>query len=222
MISVVMPVLNEEKLIENSLQTLKKWKELELIVADGGSTDKTVQLAEPHARVVTSARGRAVQMNAGAHVAQGDILWFVHVDTLLLPNSPSHVQNAIDQGFIGGAFSTRFDKFTPFWDRIAWLDNHRARMFHIYYGSRAMFVRADVFHALGGFPEIAFLEDVALSRLLRKTGRTVMLDAVALESLRRFEKKGTIRQILLDIVLLTAFELRISPKFLARFYEDIR
>ena len=222
MISVVMPVLNEEKLIEGALQTLLSWDDLELIVVDGGSTDNTFQLAEPYAKVIKSKPGRAIQMNAGARIAQGDILWFVHVDTTLLQDAPKHVQNAIDQGYIGGAFSTRFDKFTPFWDRIAWFDNHRARIFHIYYGSRAMFVRTDVFHRLGGFPEIAFLEDVALSRLLRKAGRTVMLEAVALESLRRFEKKGPIRQILLDIVLLAAFELRISPKFLAKFYEDIR
>lgn len=79
---------------------------------------------------------------------------------------------------MGGAFRTRFDEPAPFWNLITWFDNHRTRIFRIYFGSRAMFVLADTFWELGGFPEIPFLEDVAFSRKMRKAGRTVMLDAV--------------------------------------------
>ncbi|UCC61478.1 MAG: TIGR04283 family arsenosugar biosynthesis glycosyltransferase [Anaerolineae bacterium] len=217
-----MPVLNEEKLIEQSLLVLAGWPGLELIVVDGGSVDRTVRLAARYARVITSPPGRAVQMNAGAREARGEIFWFVHVDTTLPPDAPDQVQAAVAEGFVGGAFSTRFDEPTPFWDLITWLDNHRTRIFHIYFGSRAIFVRADTFRELGGFPEIPFLEDVALSRKLRRAGRTVMLDAVALESFRRFRKNGPIRQLLLDMILLGAFGIGVSPWFLARLYKDVR
>jgi len=221
-ISVVMPVLNEEKLIERSLQVLAGRPGLELIVVDGGSVDRTVSLAARYAKVVTCTPGRAVQMNAGAREAGGEILWFVHVDTTLPSDGPDQVRAAVAEGFLGGAFSTRFDEPTLFWDLITCLDNHRTRIFHIYFGSRAIFVRADAFWEVGGFPEIPFLEDVAFSRKLRQAGRTVMLDAVALESFRRFRKNGPVRQLLLDMILLGAFELGISPWFLARLYKDVR
>ena len=217
-----MPVLNEEKLIERSLSALGGWPDLERIVVDGGSTDRTAELAARYARVVRSSPGRAVQMNAGARAASGEVLWFVHADTTLPPDAPDHIRSAVAEGFIGGAFSTRFDEPAPFWDLITWFDNHRTRVFHSYFGSRAMFVLAETFHEIGGFPEIPFLEDIAFSRSMRRKGRTVMLDAVALESFRRFREKGPMRQLLLDIVLIGAFELGISPQFLARFYEDIR
>lgn len=222
MISVVMPVLNEEKLVERSLEVLSDWPDLELIVADGGSNDQTVELAARYAKVVTSPPGRAVQMNAGAREAKGEVLWFVHVDTTPPPDAADHIRAAVAKEFVGGAFRTRFDEPTPFWDLLTWFDNHRTRIFRVYFGSRAMFVLTDTFWEVGGFPEIPFLEDVAFSRKMRQAGRTVMLDAVALESFRRFQKKGPIRQLLLDMVLLGAFELGVSPWFLARFYENIR
>ena len=222
MISVVIPVLNEEKLIEKSLVGFADWLELELIVVDGGSTDQTVKLAEKYARVLISPSGRAVQMNTASQEALGEVLWFVHVDTTLPPEAPDHILKAIEQGYIGGAFSTRFDESTPFWDLLTRIDNHRTRIFRIYYGSRAIFVRKDVFQKLGGFPVIPFLEDVAFSRLMRAAGKTIMLDAVALESFRRFRKKGPLRQLLLDMILLGAFELGVSSERLAKFYEDIR
>jgi rSAM/selenodomain-associated transferase 2 len=217
-----MPVLNEEKMVERSLGALTRWPDLELIVADGGSTDRTVELAASHAKVVTSPPGRAIQMNAGAREATGDVLWFVHADTSLPDRAPDCIRVAVAEGFVGGAFSTRFDEPTWFWDLMAWFDNQRTRLFRIYFGSRAMFVLADTFWGVGGFPEIPFLEDVAFSRKMRRAGSTVMLDAVALESFRRFRNKGPIRQLLLDMFLLGAFELGASPWFLARFYEDIR
>jgi rSAM/selenodomain-associated transferase 2 len=221
-ISVVMPVLNEEKLVERSLGVLIRWPDLELIVADGGSTDRTVELASPHAKVLAGPPGRATQMNAGAREATGEVLWFVHADTSLPDDAPDRVRAAVDKGFVGGAFSSRFDEPTWFWDLMTWLDNQRARLSRIYFGSRAIFVLADTFWGVGGFPEIPFLEDVAFSRKMRQTGPTIVLDAVALESFRRFREKGPIRQLLLDIVLLGAFELGFSPWFLARFYEDVR
>lgn len=217
-----MPVLNEEKLIERSLEVLTGWPRLEVIVADGGSTDRTVALAARYAKVLTGPPGRAVQMNAGAREANGEVLWFVHVDTTLPPDAPDHIRAAVADGFVGGAFSTRFDEPTPFWDLLTWIDNHRTRFFHIYYGSRAMFVLADTFWEVGGFPEIPFLEDVAFSRKMRRAGPTVMLEAVAFESFRRFRTKGPVRQLLRDIVMLGAFGLGISSWFLSRFYEDIR
>ena len=219
---MVMPVLNEEELIEQSIGVLTGWPGLELIVADGGSTDRTVELAAPHARVVTSPPGRAVQMNAGAREATGEVLWFVHADTGLPHDAPDHIRAAVAEGFVGGAFTTRFDETTRFWDLMAWFDNQRTRLFHVYFGSRAMFVLTDTFWEVGGFPEIPFLEDVAFSRKMRRTGSMVTLDAVALESFRRFREKGPFRQLLLDIALIGAFALGVSPWFLARFYEDIR
>jgi hypothetical protein len=161
-------------------------------------------------------------MNTATQEARGKILWFVHVDTILPPDAPDHILKTIDDGRIGGAFSTSFDEPTPFWDLITRIDNQRTRIFRIYYGSRAMFVRKDIFHQLGGLPEIPFLEDVAFSRLMRKAGKIIMLETVALESFRRFRKDSPFPQLLLDMLLLGAFELRVSSKRLAKFYEDLR
>lgn len=222
LISVVVPVLNEEKLIGKSLKVLAEWSDLELIVADGGSMDRTVELASEYATVVSSPPGRPQQMNRGAQQANGEILWFVHVDTILPSNAPEFVRNAIAAGYIGGAFRTRFDETNWFWDLLTLIDNLRTRLFRIYFGSRAMFVLADTFKQLGGFPEVAILEDVAFSRLMRREGPTVMVDAVALESFRRFRKVGPLRQLLLDIVLIGAFNFGISPDLLAHFYKHVR
>ena len=221
-ISVVMPVLNEEKLIQRSLRVLEGWDDLELIVVDGGSEDRTVELAAEYAIVLTSAPGRPQQMNHGAQHAIGEILWFVHVDTTLPDDAPRYVRKAVIDGYIGGAFRTQFDETNWFWDLLTSIDNLRTRLFRIYFGSRAMFVRKDVFHQLGGFPEVAFLEDAAFSRLMRKAGPTVMVDAVALESFRRFRETGPIRQLLLDMVLIGGFNLGVNPDLLARFYKHIR
>lgn len=222
MISIIIPTLNEAAVIERGLQTCSQWPGLELIVVDGGSHDRTVEIAGRYARVLTSPPGRAVQMNAGARAARGEILWFVHADTTLPPDGPQQVGAAIAQGYLGGAFRMRFEPSTPFWDLLAWFDNQRTRLFKVYFGSRAMFVRADVFRSLGGFPEIPLMEDVAFSKLLRRAGKTVMLAAVALESFRRFQKNGPLRQLLLDIFLLAAFHLGVSPQRLADFYREIR
>ncbi len=221
-ISVVVPVLNEERLIEKSLVRFSEWSDLEIIVADGGSTDSTVKLAGKYTKVIVCPTGRAIQMNTAAQEARGEILWFVHIDTILPPDAPDYILKAVERGFVGGAFSTRFTESTPFWDLLTWIDNHRTRIFKIYFGSRALFVRRDIFHTLGGFPVIPFLEDVAFSRLMRKAGKTIMLDAVALESFRRFQKVGPLRQLLLDMILLGAFQLGVSSERLAQFYEDVR
>jgi len=222
LISVVMPVLNEEKLIQRSLEVLAGWEDLELIVVDGGSEDRTAELAAEYATVLASNPGRPQQMNHGAQHANGEILWFVHVDTTLPEDAPIYVRNAVSDGYIGGAFRTRFDETNWFWDLLTSIDNLRTRLFRIYFGSRAMFVKKDTFNQLGGFPQVAFLEDSAFSKLLRKVGPTVMVDAVALESFRRFRETGPIRQLLLDIVLLGGFNIGVSPDLLARFYKHIR
>ncbi|MGK5448611.1 TIGR04283 family arsenosugar biosynthesis glycosyltransferase [Streptomyces radiopugnans] len=196
-VSIIVPVLDEEDTIQTTLSRLcRDFPDCELIVVDGGSTDATIELAAPHATVVHSARGRARQMSEGARHARGEVLWFVHADTTVDPAALGQIRACLtDPRAVGGGLTLRFDRRTPGLNYLARTSNLRARRLHHVFGDQAMFVRRTVFDELGGFPDLAIMEDLEMSRRLHRRGRLRLLPATSTASSRRLTAHGTWRMI---------------------------
>ena len=199
-LAVIVPVLNEATGIVGALQALAPLRAQghELIVVDGGSSDNTVALSRPHAdRVVDSPQGRARQMNAGAALASGDVLLFLHADTQLPSGAATLLQHAVAQGAAWGRFDVRIEGRSAWFPVIARCMNGRSRLTGIATGDQAMFVRRDVFQRVGGFPDQPLMEDIELSRQLRAIAQPACLRACVRTSGRRWESHGVWRTILL-------------------------
>jgi len=223
MISVIIPTLNEEDVIKKTLQGLAKVPGIEIIVSDGGSTDKTVNLCKQFARVINSEPGRGCQMNAGAKEASGDILLFLHADTLLPENWKDKIISAMSNEIIvGGAFSLSIDSGRLSHKIISATANIRSRISGIQYGDQGIFVRRSVFEEIGGFKDIPIMEDVDLMRRLKKVGTVVMLRDKVRTSARRWEKEGVIYTTLRNWLLISLYYMGVSPERLYRFYKIIR
>ncbi len=198
MLSVIVPALNEEAGIGVMLAALQPVRAAghEVVLADGGSTDATVRMAEGLVdHVVSGRRGRAAQMNAGAAAARGDTLWFVHADTLVPVPAYLALLDALGRGACWGRFSVTLDAPGPMFRIIAWCMNRRSCLTGIATGDQAIFVRRDLFEQVGGFPDIPLMEDVALSRLLRRRHRPACLSSRIRTSARRWESAGVWRTI---------------------------
>ena len=220
-LSIVVPVLDEAPRIEAALRALAplRTRGVEVIVVDGGSSDRTAELARPLAdRVLAAPRGRSLQMNAGAAAAQGDVLLFLHADTSLPANADRLALDGLARsGRAWGRFDVRFDGGAGF-ALIALMMNLRSRLSGIATGDQAMFVTRAAFAAAGGFPPIALMEDVALSANLKRTSRPLCLAARVTTSARRWREHGVLRTILLMWKLRLAFFFGADPVHLARSY----
>lgn len=220
-LSIVMPVLDEAAAIEATLRSLAplRARGAELIVADGGSRDATVALATPWAdRVLRSERGRARQMNAGAAQAQGEVLLFLHADTVLPPEADACIARALAAGRDWGRFDVHIVGRPRMLRVVAALMNRRSRLTGIATGDQAIFVRRAVFEQLGGFAEQPLMEDIELSRRLRRLGRPACLRERVSTSGRRWESRGVWRTIVLMWWLRARYWLGASPQALARAY----
>ncbi|TXL73686.1 glycosyltransferase [Vineibacter terrae] len=218
MLTIVMPVLDEAATVVDALRRLQdlRARGCAVIVVDGGSHDATADLARPLAdRVAVAPRGRAVQMNAGAALAQGDALLFLHADTLLPPDADRCIADALAGGADWGRFDVRIDGAHPMLAVVGWSMNLRSRLTAIATGDQAMFVRRDVFTAVGGFPDIPLMEDIALSRTLKRRGRPACLRPRVTTSGRRWQKHGVLPTILLMWRLRLAYFLGADPGELA-------
>ena len=220
-LSIIMPVLDEAANIEAALAALAPYRArgVEIIVVDGGSSDGTADLARPLAdRVIAAARGRSLQMNAGAATAQGDVLLFLHADTRLPENADRLLLDGLARsGRSWGHFNVRIDG-GGLLRVVAATMNLRSRLTGIATGDQAMFVARAAFESVGGFPPIALMEDVALSARLRRIGRPCALRARATTSARRWRTHGTLRTVLLMWRLRLRFFLGADPAKLARAY----
>jgi rSAM/selenodomain-associated transferase 2 len=223
MLSVVIPTLNEGESIVATLACLQvtRCRGDEVIVIDGGSTDETVQRAKPFCdRIESAPAGRALQMNAGAALARGDIFLFLHADTLLPPNAGELVRAAIAQsGRVWGRFDVDIDSPKLVLRLVAELINLRSRWSGIATGDQAIFVQRDAFESVGGYPSIPIMEDVALSRALKRSSQPVCLRDRALTSGRRWERRGILRTVILMWLLRLAYFCRVDPRRLASHYE---
>jgi len=221
-LSVIVPVLDEARAIEAALAPLQPCRAqgVEVIVVDGGSADATRELAAPFAdHVLRAARGRASQMNAGAQAATGEALLFLHADTILPIDAPALVAGALQSGHEWGRFDVAIEGADPMLALVALLMNARSRWSGIATGDQAIFVRRDVFGEAGGFPAIPLMEDVALSRALRRRSPPACLRQRVLTSGRRWERQGTLRTILRMWRLRAAYALGADPHRLARQYD---
>ena len=192
-----------------------------MILVDGGSDDATIQVAARFSavRLLASPRGRARQMNAGARAARGDILLFLHADTRLPEGGLGAVSAALDDArVVGGRFDVRFDSPRPVLRMIAFFMNLRSRASGISTGDQAIFVRREVFETMGGYPDMPLMEDIELSRRLKRRGRLAALPSRVTTSARKWEREGALRTMALMWALRFLYMVGVSPARLHRWY----
>jgi rSAM/selenodomain-associated transferase 2 len=225
-ISIIVPALNEADGITAVLVALAPLRARghEVIVVDGGSSDGTAALARAVAdRVVPAPRGRASQMNAGAALARGEVLLFLHADTRLPENADASVLEGLAaSGKAWGRFDVRIEGASLCLPVIAFFMNLRSRATGIATGDQAIFVRREAFERAGRFPPLELMEDIALSRSLRRASRPLCLADKAVTSGRRWERRGVLRTVLLMSWLRLAFFFGAAPAKLARIYDGER
>jgi rSAM/selenodomain-associated transferase 2 len=217
-VSIIIPVLNEAEHIVANLRQLKiaQSGEYEIIVVDGGSSDDSVALARECAdSVIVSTKGRAVQMNAGAAQASADVLLFLHADTVL----PENITDLLVPGnVVWGWFDVRLSGQQFMFRIIERMMNLRSRLTSVATGDQALFVSRTLFNKAGGYPEIALMEDVALSKALRKFARPVILQQRVITSSRRWQERGIFNTIILMWLLRTLYYFGVSPSRLEKIY----
>lgn len=222
-VSVIIPALNESRQIEPTLSALQGMREAghEAILVDGGSEDGTREIAAPLVdRVLLRPRGRARQMNAGAREARGDVLVFLHADTFLPPDSVSALLDEFpSSGRSWGRFDVRLSGRGSLLRLTAHLMNVRSRLTGIATGDQAIFVRRETFERIGGYPDIPLMEDIAISRALKRVSRPICIRRPIVTSSRRWEGRGVCRTILLMWWLRLAYYLGADPRRLARSYD---
>lgn len=219
--SIIIPTLNEAKGIVACLTALQAFRgnDCELIVADGGSSDGTLELAAPLVDKITPTKtGRALQMNAGAELAEGDILVFLHADTHLPEQALNLIEQTINNDQPWGRFDIRLSGKPWLLKLIAFMMNWRSKLTGIATGDQAIFITRAAFAAVGRYPEIALMEDIVLSATLNKLSRPVCLSAKVVSSGRKWERQGVVKIILLMWWLRLRFFLGSDPQTLANIY----
>ena len=223
MISVIIPTLNEESCIQETLETLLTAAgDFEVIVVDGQSDDRTTSIASRFCQTITSPRGRAVQMNRGAQTARGGILLFLHADVAFPRSGFRSLEKAmVDQRLVGGNFDLIFegDGAAP---RMFTRINRWRRPFGIFYGDSGIFVRMEIFDELRGYRPLPLMEDYDFARRLVKRGKTAFVKDPLIVSSRRWEEHGLFRTMSLWFFLHTFYLAGVPARHLAPFYPPIR
>ena len=219
-ISVIIPALNEADCIENTLSQLIHHEAIEVIVVDGGSTDGTPDLAKACGAIVLTAEpSKSGQMNTGAKAADGDILLFLHADTLLPENFEKSIISAIHrEGVAAGAFQLHINselKGLRFIEKVA---NWRSRHLQTPYGDQGIFVTKRLFQAIGGYPDMEIMEDFELIRRLKRKGKIIILNLSVNTSPRRWQNMGIIKTWLLNQMIAIGYMLGCSPERLSGWY----
>lgn len=221
-LAIVIPALNEAANLSRLLPDLARGcPGADIVVVDGGSGDDTAAVVArlPGPRLLESARGRAVQMNHGARAAGGDTLLFLHADSRLPDGAARAIEQALaEPGVVGGRFDVRFDNERPLYRIIAWFMNTRSRASGICTGDQAIFVRRADFEAVGGYPDIPLMEDIELSRRLKRRGRLRALRLRVTTSARKWEREGPLRTIGLMWALRFLHFCGVAPARLHRWY----
>jgi len=216
------PVLNEATYLPRQLAALQSWREAghEVIVVDGGSDDASADIATPLVdKLIVSKRGRATQMNKGAALASHDWLVFLHVDTRFSETAMNSLQAVFQQGDIDwGRFNVRLSGGHILFGLVATLMNIRSRLTGIATGDQAIFVRRTIFEHVGGFPDIALMEDISFSHMLKKISAPYCIRDKVTTSSRRWREQGVLRTIFMMWSLRLRYFLGTSPRLLAKRY----
>ncbi|AFZ60293.1 TIGR04283 family arsenosugar biosynthesis glycosyltransferase [Anabaena cylindrica FACHB-243] len=219
-ISIIIPTLNEAENIKNAIASTQPSTNIEIIIVDGGSQDSTTAIAQSlGATIVSSQPGRAIQMNAGAAVATGEILLFLHADTLLPPGFDDMIRTTLQQpGIIAGAFALRID--APHWGLrlVEWGVEVRSRFWQMPYGDQAIFLTQVAFAKIGNFLELPIMEDFELIRRLKNQGKISLISIPVITSSRRWLKKGIFITTFLNQIIIFAYLLGISPERIRKLY----
>ncbi|HEX9454412.1 MAG TPA: TIGR04283 family arsenosugar biosynthesis glycosyltransferase [Candidatus Binatia bacterium] len=223
-VSVIIPVLNEAKVIAATLDALMGLKPAEVILVDGGSADRTRAIAERYnINIITSEPGRACQMNRGARDASGEVLLFLHADTHLPFSAFDDVATALsNRACVGGRFDVELEGDHWLLPLVARLISYRSRLTKIATGDQALFVRREVFARMGGFQEIPLMEDIAFCRTIKRLGSVACLRSRVVTSARRWEADGVWRTIFRMWTLKLLYFAGVSPLRLKQFYADTR
>ncbi len=223
MISVIMPILNEDKILDDTLSKLEpELRNHELIIVDGGSSDGSIEIAKRFGKVVISERGRARQLNTGAAAATGDIFVFLHADVWLEPGAFASVEKVLASGYVGGGFLQRIDCKGILYRLLEITADMRGKYQKIFYGDSGIFVTKKDFDRIGGFPDVPIMEEVKFSKSLRKLGKTRMIKPKIHISARRWESKGIIRTTVTNWFITLLYNCGFSLERLAKLYQDIR
>jgi rSAM/selenodomain-associated transferase 2 len=216
-LSIVIPTLNEVSHIESLLAQLSD-ENVELIVVDGGSDDHTAQRASVHAKLIHNSAGRALQMNTGAAIASADWLWFLHADTQLSQPLKAYIDEITQSSSLWGHFKVRLDDARFIYRVIERLMNARSCFTSVATGDQGLFVDRRLFDELGGYPELSLMEDVALSKRLRKVMPVKCSALPLITSARRWQQRGVLKTIVLMWWLRLAYVLGVSPARLSQWY----
>ncbi|WP_414518324.1 TIGR04283 family arsenosugar biosynthesis glycosyltransferase [Nostoc sp. PCC 9305] len=219
-ISIIIPAINEAGNIKKAIATTQANLDVEVIVVDGGSSDDTVAIAQSlNVKVISSSPGRAVQMNAGAVAASGEILLFLHADTRLPTGFDEMICTALQQpGTVAGAFKLRIDASRLSLQWVEWGVNVRSHFYQMPYGDQAIFLTKEIFQQIGGFPELPIMEDFELMRRLKRIGRVVIIPTPVVTSARRWLQKGVLKTTLLNQIVIIAYLLGVSPERICSWY----
>lgn len=220
-LSVIIPTLNEAAIIGSALESLRTLRgiELEIIVVDGGSTDRSAEIALHFAdKVLIKPSGRAIQMNLGAKHATGNYLLFLHADTRVPLETLKILRQSFQRQCTWGRFDIRLTGQNPLFRVVEYCVNFRSRLTGIATGDQCIFVRRELFCRMGGYTEIPIMEDIALSKKLKCFAAPVCLRQKITTSSRRWEQRGIFRTILLMWSLRLLYFLGTDPKTLARWY----
>lgn len=195
MISVIIPVLNEEKQIEGLLSHLATWQgDFEILFADGGSSDNTVKIIGGRGKIITAPRGRAFQCNVAAEAAKGEVFFFLHCDSRLAADAVLKIERAVGQGAAWGCFTLRFDDKHFLMSIGSLKSNLRVRFSRIVFGDQGIFMTRELFGRIGGFPLLPIMEDYQLSLNLKQLAvKPLQINSVITTSARRFQAGGRLK-----------------------------
>lgn len=230
-IAVIIPVLNEQDALPSLVNELLPLGFEEVILVDGNSQDRSVEVAKthlksfghPYYRIISGPKGRATQMNAGAAQASADILLFLHADTQLPHNAKNIIERSLANPHgVGGRFDVRFPRDRGYAWLVSRMMNHRSRLSGICTGDQAMFVRRSVFESMGGFADMPLMEDIEFSRRLKRQGAIVALRETVVTSFRRWEQQGPLRTILRMWILRFFYWVGWDPQRLQQYYHHVR
>lgn len=222
-VSIIIPTYNEVGCLDRTLKAVTALAgDFEILVVDGGSCDGTVEIAKKmNIAIYQAPKGRASQMNFGGELAQGDVLLFLHADTILPENAYCLITQALlTEHVVGGCFQLSFDSDLRGLRLSASFTRFTFALFH--YGDSAYFVRSDVFRKVGGYNPYPIMEDIDLWLRLRRCGTMIVLKSVVTTSSRRFLRNGVFKQQSLGTVLVLLFLCGVSPNRLKKFYDDVR